>query len=88
MTCYDSSTIPLEALIHMKIVAYRTKHNGKTPARIFMSNRAFLQLTLRERNNVQVISTGDHTMFGIPVSVFDGNGNLPIYLSDEEEDLI
>lgn len=74
-----------EQLVRTKLADYKSRHNGKGPARMFVSDRMFLELTSCIRCNVQSVSTGDHTMFGIPVSRFDGKGASPIYFSDEED---
>lgn len=75
-----------EQLVRIKIEDYKLRHNGKGPARIFVSDNMFLELVSCVRCNVQTTSTGEHTMFGIPVSIFNGNGTASIYLSDEKED--
>lgn len=74
-----------EQLVRTKINEYKRRHNGKDPARIFVSDKMFQQLVSCVRCNVLSDTTGKHTMFGIPVSRFYDPDNSSIYLSDEEE---
>ena len=72
------------AYVAMKLAQYRNRHNGRMPARIFVSGQMLLELS----RTSAVVCRGDvtppHKIFGIPAKVFDGEG-AELYLSDEEE---
>lgn len=69
-----------EQIVRWKIEDYRARHRGKSPARIFVSSNMFLEIA----HDVQVCVTGAEKLFGVPVSIFESNGECRIYLSEEE----
>lgn len=78
-----TNTMSLSAAMQTRIAQYLRRHNGKYPARIFVTDLAFIELV---RVNATV-STNDKATpcraFGVPISVFRGEG-AAFYLSDEE----
>lgn len=78
-----TNTISLVDAMHTSIAQYLRRHNGKYPARIFMTGLALFELTLANA----AVSTNDpnvpHKAFGVPVCIFCGEG-AAFYLSDEE----
>ena len=81
---YNEKLSPF-ALAVAKISMYQKKHGGKSPAKIFVSNGMLLDITKDIRCNHTVSISGEHTLLGIPVSVFIGDECPGFYLSDEEE---
>lgn len=80
-----TNTISLVAAMQTSIALYQRRHNGKYPAKIFVTDLAFIELV---RVNAAV-STNDKASpcraFGVPISVFRGEGEgAAFYLSDEE----
>lgn len=74
------------AVTAMKLAQYRNRHNGKPPARIFVSNMMLLELSRTSalvRTDDMESMTERHKIFGIPACVFD-SCDRTIYLSDEE----
>lgn len=78
-----TNTMSLAAAMQTRIAQYLRQHNGSYPAKIFVTDLAFIELV---RVNAAV-STNDpnapHKAFGVPISVFRGDG-VAFYLSDEE----
>lgn len=78
-----TNTMSLVDAMHTSIAQYLRRHNGKYPARIFMTGLALFELTLANAT----VSTNDKATpcraFGVPISVFRGEG-AAFYLSDEE----
>lgn len=73
----------LYTIIRMKIESYKEKHDGKAPARIFITLDAYMDISDQLQRAVITSSKPETTLFGIPVSLIAGDG-APIYLSDEE----
>lgn len=75
----------IQTTLHMKLPEYRCKHGGKSPAKMFISSalRSKIDVWMKWNGYPQAHSTGEETMYGIPVSVFLSD-ELEIYLSDEE----
>lgn len=74
----------LETLLRMKLDTYKEKHCGKLPARIFITVEMFLEISDQIYCDVKTSAKPESKLFGIPVSLIDGEGTQ-IYLSDEEE---
>lgn len=74
----------LETLLRMKIDSYKEKHSGKSPARIFVTVDMYLDIIDQVHCDVTASAKPESKLFGISVSLIDGEG-AQIYLSDEEE---
>lgn len=74
----------LETLIKMKIEDYRSRHGGKSPARIFITVGMYLDISDQIHCDVMTSAKPESKLFGIPVYLIEGEGSQ-IYLSDEEE---
>lgn len=68
----------------MTVDAYKRRHNGKSPARIFLTEEMFLAVSNLVHYDVKTSSHPEGRLFGIPVSIFAGKEKA-LYLSDEEE---
>lgn len=79
----NTDKLSLLSALTIKLALYKNKHGGRYPAKIFVTDLAFIELV---RVNAAV-STNDpnapHKAFGVPISVFRGEG-AAFYLSDEE----
>ena len=73
----------LETLIRIKIEDYQSRHGGKSPARIFITVGMFVDISEQIHCDVMTRAQPESKLFGIPVSLIDGEG-AQIYLSDEE----
>lgn len=73
-----------EKIVRRKIDDYRRRHQGKYPAKMFITLymlldfiplECYMSMTRSEKEGI--------ILFGVPASLFDGEGKQ-IYLSDEE----
>lgn len=78
-----TNTISLAAAMQTSIALYQRRHNGRYPARIFMTDRALLELVRANAAVSQNDPNAPHKAFGVPVCTFYGEG-AAFYLSDEE----
>lgn len=78
-----TDTVGLIPCIWTRIAQYERDHGGRRPARIFMTNRALLELSKTNAVVAQDDLNAPHTVFGVPVCTFHGEGEA-FYLSDEE----
>lgn len=79
----NTDKLSLLSILTLKLALYKNKHGGHYPARIFMTERALLELV---RANAAVATSdlnAPHKAFGVPVCAFYGEG-AAFYLSDEE----
>lgn len=70
-------------LLQFKLADYESRHRGKRPARIFMSDAMLMELESSQNFKLQVTPLGGNKVFGIPVSIF-WSGDPMLYFSDEE----
>lgn len=80
----DTKKLSPYTLAIMKLAMYQNRHGGKKPARIFVSTGTFWEITKGIKMDMQNVVTGEHKLFGIPVSIFTGDECPGFYLSDEE----
>lgn len=69
----------------MMVNEYKKRHNGKSPARIFLTEEMFLAVSNLVHFDVKTSSHLEGRLFGIPVSLIGGK-EKDLYLSDEEEE--
>lgn len=70
--------------IEGKLQRYRDAHNGKSPARIFMSCKTYLLFSRALVLAFMGLPLGNMRCSGIPVVVFNSYDGPGIFLSDEE----
>lgn len=77
----DNGALNAFTVLCFKLAQYREKHDGKTPARIFASKEAMIELA---NSSCNVKPNGSVTFYGVPVITFFGAGKPEVYLSEEE----
>lgn len=66
------------------IACYQAKHGGFPPKRIFVSDQFLRDLATACGVRVQTGTTEKVTFYGVPISLYHGDGDK-FYMSDEEE---
>lgn len=78
-------SITRSAALAMAIVEYESRHNGKGPARIFVSEEMYAELV---KEDVKVIRYRDEKpcdkFCGVPLVRYGSTGTAEFYLSDKE----
>ena len=72
--------------IENKLQRYRDAHNGKAPARIFMSSKTYLLFSRALVLAFMEPPLGNMRWSGIPVVVFNSYDGPGIFLSEESEE--
>lgn len=78
-------SITRSAALATAIVEYEGRHNGKRPARIFVSEEMFEELVREARELVPFDQERRSiTFYGVPVMRYGSTGTAEFYLSDKE----
>lgn len=77
----ESKIVTAYTALCFKLATYEAKHCGKSPARIFASKSAMIELSGQD---CVCHIDGKVTFHGVPVITFYGSEKPEVYLSEEE----